>query len=212
MKKILTLLLFHCIIPSAFAQKSFEGEVVYSIDFISRNPKISNKQFRNMFGDSMHYYMKGSNYKSTFNGTFSQWEIYINKDRKIYNKVAPKDTALWHDVTYNHDTIYKIELKKNDTSILGYKCNKLIFICKSGIQIYYYNSRFFVDPKLYINHQEGNWYAYLEKAKAIALKEVMQRKSYIFILTATSVSAKKLEDNIFTLPPHLPVRPSTSKL
>ena len=155
MKKILTLLVFHCIILSAFAQKSFEGAVIYSIDFISNNPKISSKQFRDLFGGTMHYYMKGSNYKSTFNGTFNQWEIYIDKARKIYRKTASKDTAFWHDVTLNHDTIYNISFKKNDTSILGYQCNKLTFICNGGIQIYYYSSRFFVDPKLYINHQEG---------------------------------------------------------
>lgn len=155
-----------------------------------------------MIGNEMHYYMKGSNYKSLVNGTVSQWEIYVNK--KVYVKTLTKDSALWHDVTTNHDTIYKTELKKSDTTILGYNCDKLTFVCNSGIQIYYFNSKFYVDPLLYIDHKEGNWYAYLEQAKAIALKEVIQRKYYIFIITATSVEQKNLEDKIFLLPPNLP--------
>jgi len=207
MKKTLTLLiLLQFSLTIAFAQKSFEGEVVYSIVIKSNTPKFTDGQLSNMMGTTQHYYMKGANYKSVLNGKLSQWEIYIGKNKKVY------DSVLWNDVTINHDTIYKVSFKKNDTTILGYKCDKLTFICNRGIEIYYFSSQFAVDPRLYINHQEGNWYAFLEKSRSIALKEIMQRKYFTFTLTALSVTRKPLDDKLFELPPNIPITKSKVSL
>jgi hypothetical protein len=211
MKKTLTFFLILCFITSSFAQKSFEGEVLYSVNAISNTPKLSSEQLNALLGNVMHYYMKGADYKSTFNGKMGQCQIYIDKDKKLYAKVLPKDSLFWADVTVNHDTIYKVELKKNDTTILGYNCDKLTFFCNDGVHIYYFNRKFRVDSKLYINHKEGNWYAYLEKSKAIALKEILQRRSMTFIITATSIEQKELDKKIFELPLDIPIAKNPTK-
>ncbi|MBS1522047.1 MAG: hypothetical protein JST50_13680 [Bacteroidetes bacterium] len=213
MKKTLTLLIFFQFFAAlVFAQKSFEGEVVYSISIKSNTPKFTDAQLSSIMGTTQHYYMKGANYKSVLNGKMSQWEIYVNKNKKVYNKIASNDSILWNDVTINHDTIYKVNLKKNDTTILGYKCDKLTFTCNRGIEIYYFNPQFVVDPRLYINHQEGNWYAFLEKSRSIALKEIMQKKYFTFTLTAVSVKRKPIDDKLFELPPNMPLTKSKVNL
>lgn len=211
MKKTLTFFLFLCFVASAFAQKNFEGEVFYSVNIVSHTAQLSSEKMNGLIGNAMHYYIKGADYKSTFNGSMGQWVIYIDKDKKLYTKISPKDSVLWIDVTVNHDTIYKTELKKNDTTILGYNCDKLTFLCNGGVQIYYFNSKFSVDPKLYVNHQEGNWYAYLERSKAIALKEVLQRKSMTYVITAISIEQKNLDKKIFELPPDIPMAKNSTK-
>jgi len=79
------------------------------------------------------------------------------------------------------------------------------------VHIYYFNRKFRVDSKLYINHKEGNWYAYLEKSKAIALKEILQRRSMTFIITATSIEQKELDKKIFELPLDIPIAKNPTK-
>ncbi|MBV8391099.1 MAG: hypothetical protein JO080_14940 [Mucilaginibacter sp.] len=211
-KTFILLILLQFLTTVTFAQKSFEGEVVYSVSVRSNTPKITSEKLSSMIGTKQVYYMKGANYKSVLNGNVSQWEIYIDKNKKIYNKIASNDSALWHDVTINHDTIYKVNLKKNDTTIMGYRCDKLTFNCNSGVQIYYFNSQFSVNPRLYLNHQEGNWYAFLEMSRSIALKEIMQRKYFTFTITAISVVRKPINDKLFELPPNMPLAKSKGML
>jgi hypothetical protein len=212
MKKILTLLLFQCATTIAFAQLSFEGEVVYSISVKSNVPNVTSEQLSYMIGTIQHYYMKGSNYKSTYAGTLAQWSMYIDKDKKFYEKVSTHDSIFYRDVTIDHDVITKVELKKNDTTILGYKCNKLTFTCKSGLQIYYFNSKLTVDPDLYINHQEGNWHAFLEKSKSLALKEIINKRLFTLTIIATSVKSMPIADSFFELPPGVPTAKNPAKL
>jgi hypothetical protein len=198
MKKILFLLLSLFALTTAVAQKSFEGDVIYSINIKSNNPNVTTERLTNLVGTVQHYYMKGRNYKNTFNGKASEWQLYLNK--KLYFKLSGKDTIYWQDVTTNSDSLYKTELKKNDTTILGYQCDKLTFTCSTGIQVYYFNAQFSVDPNLYHNANYGNWYTYLKNSRSIALKEVFYKKFYTVTLTATSIAPGKLDDALFQLP------------
>ena len=195
----------------AFAQKSFEGEVIYSISLQSHMANVTDEQINSLIGDTQHYYMKGANYKSTFNGTYGLWALYIDKDKKYYEKSTLNDSVIWRDVNINHDSITNAELKKNDTTILGYRCDKLIFTCRQGLQIYYFNSQLAVDPNLYINHQEGSWYAFLEKSRSLALKEIIHKRLLTFTLTATSIKRVPIEDSLFELPPGVPLIKSRVK-
>jgi len=86
MKKTLTFFLILCFITSSFAQKSFEGEVLYSVNAISNTPKLSSEQLNALLGNVMHYYMKGADYKSTFNGKMGQCQIYIDKDKNYMQR------------------------------------------------------------------------------------------------------------------------------
>jgi hypothetical protein len=214
MKKNLITLILLCITTIALAQKSFEGEVVYSISVTSNTPGVTNKQFSDLLGTKMNYYMKAANYKSIFNGKLGYWSMYIDKDKKFYEKTSKNGNNLivWNEVNINHDTVSKIDLKKNDTTILGYQCDKVVFTCKSGLQTFYFNSRFEVDPNLYINDQEGLWYAFLEKSRSLALKQVIDNRLFTLTLTAISVERKQLDDKFFELPIGIPITESKTKL
>jgi hypothetical protein len=211
MKRILTLLLFSCAFAPVIAQKSFEGEVVYSVSVKSNTPNTTTERLAGLVGTIQHYYMKGGNYKNTFNGTAGEWQICLSKNKKLYFKVLGRDTIYWQDVRVNPDTLYKTELKKNDTTILGYKCDKLIFTCSTGIQVYYFNNQFSVDPNLYTSVKYSNWYAFLEKARSIALKEIFYEKFYTITLTATSIQRRMLDDTIFKLPEGIPIVENPAK-
>ncbi|WDF56447.1 hypothetical protein [Mucilaginibacter sp. KACC 22063] len=204
MKHVLFLLSLSLISFTLFAQ-SFEGKIIYQNTFKSKTPNVSDGQFSTMLGSVQNYYMKGGDYKSESNGKFVLWQLYVNKDNKLYSKVANSQAILWNDGAANPDEVISSELHKGITEILGYKCDELVLTCKSGIQKYYFTSKLSVDSKLYSNHQFGNWYAYLSKANAIPLKMVIDNVQFRMESVATEVKLMKLEDNFFALPANVQV-------
>jgi len=46
-----------------------------------------------MMGSTQEYLIKGGDYKSIANGTLVQWQLFINKDNKLYNKMSNSETA-----------------------------------------------------------------------------------------------------------------------
>ncbi len=197
MKKLLTLFLLQFIITFAYAQKSFEGEVVYSVSF--KLLKDTNTQIHDSPDTKEYYYMKGGNYKLEFGNLGFLWVMYISQDKKLYSSSSP-DTIEWRDATVNQHTLTKVELKKNDTTILGYKCNKLIFNYADQLDIYYFNSQFAVEPNLYIDHKIGDLYAFFERSKAIPLEEIILNKFSMRVRTAISIEKKSVDDKVFKLP------------
>jgi hypothetical protein len=199
MKKTLFTLILSicCMIASA---QSFEGKVVYTNSFKSKIPSITDDQFTAMAGNTQNYYIKGGDYKSECNGTFVQWQLYINSENKLYNKLSNSETVLWTDGAVNQDSILSAQLNKGVTEVLGYKCDELILNCKSGVQKYYFTSKFPIDSKLYSKHLFDNWYAYLEKAHAMPLKMIVDNAQFTVTSTATSITPMKLEAAMFVLP------------
>jgi hypothetical protein len=153
-----------------------------------------------MLGNTQNYLVKGGDYKSIANGKLMQWQLYINKDNKLYNKMANSDIVYWNDASIQGDEVIKIEINKNVVEILGYKCDEIVLTCKSGIQKYYFNSKISIDPKVFINHKFGNWYDYLSKSNALPLKMILENPQFTTISIATEIKPMKLEVNTFELP------------
>ena len=163
-------------------------------------PNVTDQQFTTMMGSTQDYFIKSGDYKSVANGSFFQWQLYVNKDNKLYSKMANSETLLWNDGSENKDEIIKTELNKGVTEILGFKCDELILTCKSGTQKYYFNSKLSVDTKLFINHKFGNWYDYLLKANALPLKTIVDNAQFTLESVATEVKETKLDKTLFDLP------------
>lgn len=136
MKQILVTLLFAFTSLFASAQ-NFEGKIVYHNTYTSKSPRVKDEQLNSMMGTRQDYYVKGGNYKSEMNGTLVLWQLYINKDNKLYDKLASSPTVLWNSGDVNNDEVISSEIHKGTTTILGYLCDELVLTCKSGIQKYY---------------------------------------------------------------------------
>jgi hypothetical protein len=191
-------LLLCCLVVCA---QSFEGEIIYKNSYKSRTPGTTDGEYSIMAGTLQNYYIKGGNYRSETNGTLILWQIYINKDKKIYSKIAHSPTILWDDATVNNDKITSTEVHKGVVTILGYLCDEVILHNEQGnYQKYYFNSKLAIDSKLYTNHLYGSWYAYLSKANAVPLKIMIRSSKYFFESTATEIKHMKLADSFFTLP------------
>ncbi len=200
MKKLLFILSISVFTALTSFAQPFEGKIIYSNSYKSKSPQVSDEQWTSMLGSVQEYLIKGGNYKSITNGTLAQWQLYLNSDNKLYNKLANSETAIWNDGNIQGDEVIKAEVNKNVTEVLGYKCDEVILTCKSGIQKYYFNSKFAVDAKLFANHKFGNWYDYLSKSNALPLKVIIDNAQFTLESVATEVKPMKLDGKEFTLP------------
>ena len=199
MKKLFLVLALVLSSTYGFSQ-IFEGEIIYTNSFKSKNPQLTDLQWTTMLGSTQEFYIKGGDYKSTTNGTLVQWQLYSNKDNKLYNKMSNSETVFWNDGNIQGDEVLKVEVNKSTTEILGYKCDEVILTCKSGVQKFYFNSKLAVDTKLYINHKFGNWFDYLSKSDALPLKSIIETAQFTMESVATYVKPMKLDVKLFELP------------
>lgn len=198
--KVILLILF----TTAFTSNAqyFEGKIAYQNKFKSKLPNVSDDQFNAMMGTAQEYFVKGGNYKLTANGSFFQWQIYLNKDNKLYNKFSNSETLLWIDGATNTDEVLKTEYNKAVVTVLGYVCDELILTCKSGVQKYYFSPKLGVDVSLQGILKYGNWSEYLAKSKSLPLKMVVENQQFILESVATEVKPSPLDDALFALPPN----------
>ena len=111
MKATITLLLATLFAVTSYCQ-FFEGEIVYKNVFKSKMAKVTDGQLTSMIGSIQEYYVKGGAYKSVVNGSFINYQLYVNKDNKLYNKMANSETLLWNDGAINEDELLKVEVNK----------------------------------------------------------------------------------------------------
>ena len=199
MKNVIAIIFIVLISRTVFGQ-TFEGKILYANSYKSKNPKMTDQQWTSMLGSIQEYLIKGGDYKSVANGTLVQWQLYINKDNKLYNKMSNSETVFWNEASVQGDEVLKVEVNKGVTEILGYICDEVVLTCKSGVQKYYFNSKLSVDTKLFINHKFGNWFDYLSKSNSLPLQSIMETAQFTIECIATEVKPMKLDTKTFELP------------
>ena len=200
MTSIIRIFFLLCFSSIASIAQTFEGKITYLNTYKSKIPNVTDALFTEMMGTTQEYNFKSGNYRSVSNGTFLQWQLYINKDNKLYTKFSNSPAIVWNDGAVNPDSVIKTELNKEVVDILGYKCDELIFTCTSGVQKYYFNSKLKLDPKFFENHKFGNWYEYISRSKAVPLKIIVDNIQFSLESIATAVQPQKINDQLFTLP------------
>ncbi len=198
MKNLLTtLLIFLSVVLTA---QNFKGEITYSNTYESKSEQLTNEQLTAMLGTTQHYFTKNGNYKSETNGTFFLWQTYINKENRLYSKMAASETVYWNDCSIQGDKVIKADIRKNAETVLGKSCDEITLVCESGIQKYYFNTSLAVNPDLFKNHKFGNWYDFISRSKAFPLKIVIENPQFKMTSIATKVEPKDIPDSFFKLP------------
>jgi hypothetical protein len=180
--------------------QNFEGEIVYTIKFKCKLPNITDEQFNAMMGSEMKFQVKDGNYRNTYNGALLQYQLYINKDNKVYNKFSNSEQLLWKDGSTPTDETLKSAITKNVTEVLGYTCDEVVLTTKAGEQKYYFNRALGMDAKLYTHHNLDNWFDYLSTSNAVPLKLHIETSHYTLEAVATEIKRTPLDNKIFELP------------
>ncbi len=197
MKSFIVLLFLSPII--GFAQP-FEGTITYSNAYKSKAPQVTDEQLNSMMGTNQEYYIKGSDYKSVFNGSSLKMQLYRGVENKSYTLTAKSDSLYWQDFSKNKDAATKFEFQKDKETIMGIDCDVLIIYTEKSKIYSYYNKKYRVNPELYKGHQCGNWYYIISKTKALPLKTVYEDDQFILTSTAVKITPARLGDDIFAIP------------
>ena len=191
------------ITSSILFSQSFEGKIVYQNSFKSKTTGVTDEQSNSMMGTTHEYFIKGGNYKTVSNGSFMQWQQYINSDNKLYTKMANSEAAFWNDGSVNADEVLKAEINKDVADVLGYRCDEIILTCKSSVQKYYYSSQFSVDVSAFEKHKYGNWYDFISRSKSLPLKVIIESPQFSFEGVAVEVETMQLDQEMFLLPANI---------
>lgn len=202
MIRTLCILLVILVNVKAFGQQ-FEGKITYQNAYISRIPGVTDAQLTRMMGDTQEYYIKDGNYRSVTNGSFFQWQLYVNRENMIYNKMANSDTLMRIAAGSNPDEVLSTTINRGAITVLGYTCDELILNCKSGTQRYYFDQTLAIDPTLFRQHLYGNWYTFVSHAKAVPLRAVIENQQFLLINTAIAVTQLQLDSKIFSTMPEV---------
>jgi hypothetical protein len=197
MKK--TLLLLMLLNSFLIISQSFEGKLVYRINYESKSSRVSSSQLNSLMGTKQLYAIKEGNYKSVFNGVFMKVQIYRNDENRNYSLTAKSDTLYYEDYSKNKDKALSYEIKKNQDTILGIPCDLIIVKSVNSTTSIYFNSKYSVDPEVYKNHKYGNWYYIISKTKSLPLKIINETDKFIMTNVATEIIPMKLEDNVFEI-------------
>jgi hypothetical protein len=200
-------ILISLLFTRAYGQ-TFEGKITYNNNYTSKIPNVQDQQFNSMMGTIQEYYIKGGDYKSNSNGTLIQWQLYFNKENRIYNKISSSETILWNDCAINPDSIIRIEINKDVTEILGYMCDEVILYCVSGTQKYFFNHKIAVDISLFKNHLFGNWYDFLKVSKSLPLKSIIENQQFVVVSEAKDIKEINLDGKEFLLPENVKIAKS----
>jgi hypothetical protein len=184
---------------TAIAQ-SFEGKILYQTSYKSKIPNIADSQFQLMLGSTMEYMIRNGDYRNELNGQVLQWQLYLNKDNKLYTKMKSSEVIFWNDGAQNVDEVIKATINKGVADILGYKCDELVLECKSGIQKYYYSEKLRLDFEAFASHKFGNFSEFAARAKALPLKMSIETPQFTMETVATEVKPMKLGNDVFSLP------------
>lgn len=200
MKNTLSIFFLLTLLSAGTIAQNFEGKIHYQNTFKSKIPSVTDDMLTQMMGTSLEYNLKDGNYRTSSNGTFLLWQLYVQKDNRLYTKFSNSASIFWNDGAENKDEVLKIDLNKNALDLLGHKCDELVLTCKSGVQKYYFTSKFKIDPRLFENHKFGNFYEYVSKSQAVPLKIVIDNVQFSMESVASSVNEEKIDNALFKLP------------
>lgn len=184
---------------NVFSQ-SFEGRITYAVRYLSKMSNVSDEQLSQMMGSEQLFYIKGAKYKSVVNGSALEYLLYLPDSNKLYTKTPGSEVLLMGDASTNSDEIESTVVNKRVDTVLGFICDEVILKCKSGVQKYYYHSKFRIDTRLFAGHKAANWAAFLSVAGALPLKMVIENEQFVVESTAISYNSETITDAVFKLP------------
>jgi len=191
------LLLLCCFLTGKIMAQNFEGEIRYQNKFDGK--MIAGEMMEKLVGDELDYFIKEGKYKNTSNGSFMNYQVYDDKANRLYNKFPKSDTLFYYDGAENADSVIRIEHLNNADTVLGYPCDVVIITSKTSISRYAYSKKFPMNAAAYKKHAYANWNTYANASKSVPLKITVDSKYYKFTSTATAITPKKLNDQIFTI-------------
>lgn len=201
MPKKFLIILSCCLCLTSLIAQNFEGQITYKIVYETKNTQVTDHLWETRLGTLQDYYFKGGNYKVVSNSDLVEWQLYLNKENKIYNKIKNETNVFGTDASIVADSLVTYDVKYDVKAVLGYTCNEITLTCKGGTYTYYYNNQLKLDFNQFKNHEFDNWASFIKLSGSVPLKIVIENNQYRKVMTATAIEQKVLDLSFFAIPP-----------
>jgi hypothetical protein len=191
--------IFFCILLFA-QQKEFEGTIVYKVDVRSKTEGFSDRDWKRvlLFGDSVTVAIKQGNYKQS-SELAETYSIY--KDKRAYVRLKGIDTLYYLDYSFDTSTVTGVEKPEGKKTIAGLECKPIIIRTGKSVKTYYYAPALYMNPEYDKDNRIGRYDVFANETSSLPLSLNDENDAYSLIQNCTRWQEKKIDENIFTLPP-----------
>lgn len=207
------LLLFFLFTTLVHAQKYFEGQIEYKIEYEILNQNIPETYLKEALGDAFTAYVKEDKYIMVYNsnGDLGWRKTTIRLDEGFaYTEYERSDTIFKRRLDTKKDSLIEIRRHSDDKKmILGEMC-EYVSLKYSSPDVdapfnltngrHYFNPKYRLNPKKYKNYHSGFWNLYVKEAEAISIRnEHLYAGLFISISEAVEVKEEEIPDSLFEL-------------
>ena len=194
-----------CIITIAnltiMGQVYFEGKVIYKFEFSSDFIKEPTKFLTPIAGTGSTLYFKQGNYRHDYESGIMQFDIYIKKENRIYEKRRNSDTIFWKDCSKPGDKILDTLFSPKTKTVLGIICDQFAIQYKENSEVHYYNAdSIYINPDWFKNFKLNEEYLIDLREKSIYLKNEVSTQYFKLIETATNIIRQSVDSEKFIIP------------
>lgn len=198
--KIFLIIFFALFIKFGSKAQNFEGKLIYSQLYESKNPDIPTDVLAGYMGDRHIYFYSKGNYMSVVNGNREKTTLYLVDDEKLYSYSENQDSISVIDTSEENEKVLRYELNEKVAQVLGRSCDELILYKEKSTVKYYFDPNLKIEPKHFKNHNYSNWNLYTKLAKSLPLKYIMEFDEFVVIGEAIEIKEFEIEDDFFVLP------------
>jgi hypothetical protein len=196
------------LLSSVVKSQSFEGYIVYQNTVELKNQNLQESQVLSMVGEfQKSFYNAQGDYLNALQGGMVRMQYYIQAENQLYILMSQSDTLYRKDAQLNSDTAIRFEMREDVEVVNGMMCDEIVVESPQNKITYYFNDKYAMNPELYKNHNFGNWYYAISRAKALPLKTVIETPQFILTGTVIEVKEEKIDDNIFSRPKGVSIAP-----
>ncbi len=199
MTKTFLLLVTLCISISLYAQKDFEGVIVYRNMVSSNIDGISNNTWKKILvlADTDTSVIRKDNFKMT---TPKKEAYYISDKQKVFIRYKGIDTLYYIDYSSDTSTLVSVNKTADKKRIAGYDCNALSIQTSQGTTKYYYSPAIYLNPVYNQTNKLDQYHVFAKETASLFLESEQQTEALTLRQTALRVQETVVDDNVFKLP------------
>ncbi len=189
-------------IASLSYAQDFEGVVHYKKSYTAKSTSVSINNLETVFGTQSVVYIKNGFYKTIDDVDVMGMQLFRYTENRLYFFNKGKDTLFYRSTLDNRlKEKFTYTLKKKTDTILGIVCDQLEIKVSPNITfVYYFSSKYSLDPSFYKNFTFINKNEILNRMKAVYLRFRVITSEYIYTSEAVDIEKRKLSQSIFDIP------------
>jgi TonB family protein len=199
MNKSFFTLLFISITLSVFAQKDFEGMIIYRNEVASKIGGMNSASWKKITAlpDSDTALVK----KGNFRQSSSRKDVYyISEKQKVFFRFKGIDTLYYMDYSDDTSTVLAVTKTTDKKRIAGYDCNSLVIQTSALTSKYYYSPSLYMNPVYNENNKIDQYNVFAKETSSLFLDVEQDAKAFTLKTTCLEVQAEPVDDAVFKLP------------